>query len=83
MTKVLVAYFIFFLHSPGHLFSIILMEAISFDNNRLCADPFKDVVESIFNCRCARKSINNGISTYLDNHGLDSVRSLVGSLSLN
>ena len=29
------------------------------------------------------KSINNGISTYLDNHGLDSVRSLVGSLSLN
>ena len=29
------------------------------------------------------KSINNGISTYLDNHGIDSVRSLVGSLSLN
>ena len=29
------------------------------------------------------KSINNGISTYLDNHGLDSVRSLIGSLSLN
>ena len=29
------------------------------------------------------KSINDGISTYLDNHGLDSVRSLIGSLSLN
>ena len=29
------------------------------------------------------KSINNGISTYLDNHGLDSIHSLVGSLSLN
>jgi len=29
------------------------------------------------------KSINDGISNYLENHGLKNINSLVGSLSLN
>ena len=53
MTKMFISYLVFLFHGSCHLLSIVFMEAVPFYHNWFCPHSFKNMVERIFNCRCA------------------------------